>query len=194
MLTEYKKANAIIPEELIDFFNTKEIVLKNDWSIRQVSITSSLYYVNTIKSLLNLNSEDEILTFCVNYKQNSRSEREAFSYSIQKFIEYNISSKKSTPLFINLVVMDMLQDNYFMVRKNAIKCLMLLYSISPSEVLENELIRMTTDISPNVKFYYINQLNKQILDGKITKNLLTLFANDGSYGIRLESKHWLSLI
>ncbi|USJ19909.1 hypothetical protein [Lactococcus formosensis] len=194
LLTEYKRANVTVPKELIDFFSTKEIVLKNDWSMRQVSMISSLYYVNTIKSLLNLNSEDEILTFCVNYKQNSRSEREAFSYSIQKFIEYNISSNKTIPLFINLVVMDMLQDNYFMVRKNAIKCLMLLYSISPSEVLENELIRMTTDISPNVKFYYINQLNKQILDGKLTKNLLTLFAKDGSYGIRQESKHLLSLI
>lgn len=194
LLTEYKRANEAIPKELIDFFSTTEIVLKNDWSIRQVSMISSLYYVNTIKSLLNLNSEDEILTFCVNYKQNSRSERVAFSYSIQKFIEYSISSKKAIPFFINLVVMDMLQDNYFVVRKNAIKSLMHLYTISPSEVLENELIRMTTDISPNVKFYYINQLNQQLLDGNITRSLLILFAKDGSYGIRQESKHLLSLI
>lgn len=194
LLTEYKKANAPIPKKLIAFFDTNEIVLKNDWSFRQDSITSSLYYVNTIKSLLNLNSEDEILAFCVNYKQNSRSERETFSYSIQKFIEYNISSKKAIPSFINLVVMDLLQDNYFMVRKNAIKCLLLLYSVSPSEVLENELIRMTTDISPNVKFYYINQLSKQILDKSITKSLLLLFEKDGSYGIRQESKHSLALI
>ena len=88
--------------------------------------------------------------------------------------------------------MDMLQDNYFMVRKNAIKCLLLLYSESPSELFKNEMIRMTADISPNFKFYYINQLSKNILDKDMTKSLLSLFLKDGSYAIKTESKNLLS--
>ncbi|MCW2281225.1 hypothetical protein QUD55_02580 [Lactococcus lactis] len=194
LLTEYKRSEIAIPELLTNFFGNDEIKLEEVWSTNQSSVVSSFYYVTTIKSLLNLNSENEILTFCVNYKQNSRREREAFSFSIQKFIEYNITSNQTIPSFINLVVMDMLQDNYIMVRKNAIKCALLLYSATPSEVLENELIRMTIDVSPNVKFYFINQLSKQILDTSMTQRLLSLFEKDGSYAIRLESKKMLSII
>lgn len=194
LLSEYKKSKRIVPKALTTFFSEKEIKLEEDWSIEQASRISSLYYVSTIKSLLDLDSENEILTSCINYKQNSKSERDSFSYSIQKFIEFSISSKKLIPSFINLIVMDMLQDNYFMVRKNAIKCLLLIYSESPSELFENELIRMTVDISPNFKFYYINQLSKNILDKDMTKSLLSLFLKDGSYAIRLESKNILSLV
>ncbi|EJX8001365.1 hypothetical protein OEN05_002758, partial [Enterococcus faecalis] len=96
-------------------------------------------------------------------------------------------SANEIPPFINLVVLDMLRDEYFEVRKDALNCVLHLYKIQPSELLKGELIRMTLDSSPNVKAYYLNLLKDNFLCEKDRQEILTLFSRDASYNIRESS-------
>ncbi|MDN6545444.1 MAG: hypothetical protein L0K75_09030, partial [Enterococcaceae bacterium] len=92
------------------------------------------------------------------------------------------------PLFIALVVLEMLRDEYFVVRKNAIACLFLLYKSEPSELYKGELIRMTMDSSPNVQGYFISILGEEYISLEDAKELLNLFTKDASYTIRVASQ------
>lgn len=123
---------------------------------------SAKYYINTINSLLGIDAENNIFSTCVDYKEKSSTDRVAFSYSIQKYIEFNLISNNKIPLFIDLVVLEMLRDDYSSVRKNALKCLMLLYNNSPSYLLKAELVRMTMDSSPNVIGYFVSLLGDNL--------------------------------
>jgi hypothetical protein len=193
ILVEYPRLNEKIPKQLTDFLLENDINLEDEWvwAHNHVSTISSTYYLNTIKSLSVSESEDVIFTSCVNYKANSAKIRETFSYSIKKYIEYKVNSSKSIPYFITFVVMEMLHDNYFLVRRNALKCLLFIYKVSPSEMFKNELIRMTIDNSPYIKGYYVSQLSKGIIANEITNELLALFTKDASYTIREKSKKYL---
>lgn len=188
LLVEYKKEKREIPTEVKSFFSSNQIELKDDFNLTKASVVSARYYINTINSLLGFDTENNIFSTCVDYKEKPSNDREAFSYSIQKYIEYNLISGNKIPLFINLVVLEMLRDEYFVVRKNAIKCLMLLYKSNPSNFLKGELIRMTLDSSPNVKGYYVSLLGDNLIMEDCTKELLTLFSRDASYNIRESSQ------
>lgn len=188
LLVEYKKAEQNIPTTLTDFFSLREIELRGEFSITKASVDSSMYYINTINSLLNIDTEKNIFMTCVDYKDKSETERKAFSYSIQKYIEYNLISSNKVPLFIALVVLEMLRDEYFVVRKNAIACSFLLYKSEPSELYKGELIRMTMDSSPNVQGYFISILGEEYISLEDAKELLNLFTKDASYTIRVASQ------
>lgn len=188
LLVEYKKEKKEFPKEIKSYFSTSQIELKDDLILTRASVVSAKYYINTINSLLGIDTENNIFSTCVDYKEKSRNDREAFSYSIQKYIEYNLISENKIPLFINLVVLEMLRDKYFVVRKNAIKCLILLYKSNPSNFLKGELIRMTLDSSPNVKGYFVSLLENNLMDKDFTKEVLTLFSRDASYNIREASR------
>lgn len=188
LLVEYKKEKKEFPAEIKSYFSTSQIELEDDLTLTRASVVSAKYYINTINSLLGIDTENNIFSTCVDYKEKSRNDREAFSYSIQKYIEYNLISDNKIPLFINLVVLEMLRDKYFVVRKNAIKCLILLYKSNPSNFLKGELIRMTLDSSPNVKGYFVSLLENNLIEEDFTKELLTLFSRDASYNIREASQ------
>ncbi|MEG0628143.1 MAG: hypothetical protein RR492_03720, partial [Enterococcus sp.] len=194
LLVEYKKVEQNIPSVLTDLFSLQEIKLKDEFSITQSSVHSSMYYINTIRSLLSIDTEKSIFMTCINYKEKSEIERRAFSYSIQKYIEYNLISNNEIPLFISLVVLEMLRDKYFVVRKNAITCLLLLYKSEPSELYKSELIRMTMDSSPNVQGYFISALETNYIGLDDAKELLELFTKDASYNIREASKKKITQI
>jgi len=191
LLVEYKKEKKVIPSKVKKFFLSNQIDLKGEFTFSKASVISAKYYINTINSLLNIDTENTIFLTCVDYKGKSRNERVSFSFSIQKYIEYNLISNNSVPLFINLVVLEMLRDKHFVVRKNAIKCLIYLYKINPSDFLKGELTRMTIDNSPNVKSYYISLLENNIVAEDVTKELLTLFTRDASYNVSEESQRIL---
>lgn len=184
LLVEYKKQKQDLPLEIKEYFLSNEIELTNEISFEKSSVVSAVYYISTIKSLLRIDTENDIFLSCVGYKSKTRIERGAFSYSIQKYIEFNIISKRDIPLFINLVVLEMLRDHYFVVRKNGLRCLILLYNYNPTELIRRELIRLTLDSSPNVKGYYIALLKEGILNEDFAKELLDLFSKDASYNIR----------
>lgn len=188
LLVKYSKENQEIDVNLKELFSSNEIELNNKFDLGRVSVTSSMYYIKTISFLLGINNEDIIFTACIDYKKRSKKEREAFSFSIQKYIELQHILSRKIPLFINLVVLDLLKDEYFLIRKNMLKCLMFIYDISPSEFLKGELVRMTLDSSPNVKGYYIELLKLNIINKSISEELLELFSKDASYTIRNLSK------
>lgn len=190
LLVEYKKIGQEVPIELKEFFMSSKIELKDEFGMDRASVVSSKYYINTINSLIdadNLDTENSMFITCVGYKEKPALERKALSYSIQKYIEYNLISVKEIPLFINLVVLDMLRDEYFVVRKNAIKCTLLLYKVNSSELFKGELIRMTLDSSPNVKGCYLNLLKEDYLSREDKMEILKLFSRDASYNIRESS-------
>ncbi|MDT2423653.1 hypothetical protein P7D66_14830 [Enterococcus avium] len=194
VLVEYKKIDQDISETLINFFSSNKIELKDEFAITQVSTISSMYYINTINSLLNIDTEKDIFMTCVGYSEKSGTERQAFSYSIQKYLEFNIFSHNEIPLFISLVVFEMLRDSDFVVRKNAITCLLLIYKSDPSEIYKGELIRMTLDSSPNVKGHYISMLEEENIKFEDARELLNLFLKDASYTIRTASQKKLDEI
>lgn len=191
LLVEYKKENKNIPEKLKSLFADQEIVLEGSTIFSNASVISAKYYINTINSLLGIDAENNIFSTCVDYKEKSSTDRDAFSYSIQKYIEFNLISNNKIPLFIDLVVLEMLRDDYFSVRKNALKCLMLLYNNSPSYLLKAELVRMTMDSSPNVKGYFLSLLGDNLLRQDVANELLTLFSKDASFNIRESSQEKL---
>lgn len=189
MLIGYKKEKLDVPEEIKIFFSQNSIKLHGGFAIAQSSLVSSEYYINTISSLLGIDTEDSIFATCITYKEKTRNERVAFSYSIQNYIEYNLISEIKPPKFIMLVVLEMLRDGYFVVRKNALKCLILIYKSTPSKFLKGELIRMTMDSSPNLKGFYIELLKSNYFILKDEKELLLLFSKDASYNVRESSKN-----
>src|SRR5690625_1546741 len=178
LLVEYKKGQHETPPVIKDFFSSNQIEFKDELNFSQASIVSSMYYMNTIKSLLGLDAQNSIFQASIDYKEKTRNEREAFSFSIQKYIEYNLVSGQKSPLFIQLIVLEMLRDKHFVVRKEAVKCMMLLYNADSTELLRQELIRMTLDRSPNVKAYYVSLLGDDLLNEYDTRELLVLFSKD----------------
>lgn len=194
LLVEYNKVGQSAPEELITFFSSKKRIIKPGSTFFKTSAISISYYENTVKSLLGLDAGTTILETCIGYKYKDLNERSAFSYSIQKYIEFNIYSEYTVPEFIHLVVMDLLRDENFIVRKYAIKSLLHIYQQSPSKLLKKELIKMTLDKSPNVKSYYIHLLGHIKIDMNDSKELLDLFMRDASYNIRDASHEELEKI
>lgn len=187
LLIEYKKNYIEVPKNLIDYFSSETILLRED-SLLPVSIVSSKYYINAIKFLLDVENENDIFIDCANYKTRGKNDRVFFCFSLQSYIKYSLISNKNIPLFIELVVFELLRDDYFVVRKNAIKCILLLYKTTPSELIKKELIQITLDSSPNIKGFYIRQLEKNVINKKDTIELLTLLTNDASFNIRDDSK------
>ena len=87
-----------------------------------------------------------------------------------------------------------MRDSDFVVRKNAITCLLLIYKSDPSEIYKGELIRMTLDSSPNVKGHYISMLEEENIKFEDARELLNLFLKDASYTIRTASQKKLDEI
>lgn len=192
ILIEYKRLDQNVPCEIKELFLYCDISLNDEPFFTRASSVSSAYYINTIKSLLHLNTEQSIFESCINYKGKKSNERSAFSYSIYKYLEYEVISNNEIPRFIDLVIFDLLRDPYFIVRRNALECLLLIYNSNPSAILKRELIRTTLDSSPNVKGFYIELLKNNIINSDETRELLGLFVRDASYNIRRISREILS--
>ncbi|TWW13748.1 hypothetical protein LABALGNA3A7_06710 [Dellaglioa algida] len=184
ILIKYKKEHQKIPVNLKEFFSETPIKLYEEFMIGGSSLVSLKYSLNIISVILGIEDEDSIFSTCITYKERDENERASFSYLIQNYIEYNSISKIKNPKFVELVILEMLRDEYFVVRKNALKCLIYIYKSDPSEIFKGELVRMTMDNSPNLKGFYIELLKGDYLIDTDKEELLLLFSKDASYNVR----------
>src|SRR5699024_10434679 len=60
LLVEYKKEKKVIPSKVKKFFLSNQIDLKGEFTFSKASVISAKYYINTINSLLNIDTENTI--------------------------------------------------------------------------------------------------------------------------------------
>lgn len=193
LIIEYLKLKKQLPEEIIEFLLNSEIKLYDEYSLidslTKASRISSQYYLHMIWILLRKESqEEELFSLCIGYKENKVDERKAFSDTIVYYLEYCYYNRKTVPLIVSLVIFEMSRDDFFLVRKNAIKGLLYSHAIIPSEISKRELIRMTLDESPNVKCSYANYLGEIAINDKDSKELLEMLKRDASFNVTYQAQ------
>ncbi len=166
------KSLQIEKEKNIDFFTDSTSV-------------TTMYRWIMLKTVSGLDVKSDILSNYLSFSQQQDNERYVLARCINQYILFCIKNMKQIEELFLLMIIEMCDDTYFLVRKEASFSLVSLLSTQYSDIARQKLIGLTTDSSPNVRGGILSIIadNKDI-DIEFRKEILECYLQDANYGIR----------
>lgn len=193
IVIKYNLEHIDIPECVNDMLKKNLIATNN--SVNYMGHASSEtvnYFLTTLKAVCNIEVTNELFQYCLTYKKGTSYERKIFAESIKNYVDYVINCKRNIEDFIKLIIIELLDDEYFVIREIALQSLLHLYGavveIEKAQI-KPYLFKAVIDPSPHLKGQFIHLIGSvDIKDVDTVKELLDLFDNDASFSIRKSSK------
>ena len=171
-----------IPPELISAIDSMEIPKKNTI----FGIPDVLYACRTqiVRIICGIYKNDEILELSIGYNKRDELERAAIAECIEQFIRRNLEDGQEIYPILP-IVMQCFDDEYYVARRRACDCMMLLLNTKYREVVERKLFEASLDPSHFVRSHVLDLCRDgKIEDYKICEAILSNLENDANYAIR----------
>lgn len=175
-----------IPIDLILLDTIRSFEFNNESSFDPFENTTNItlkYRLIMLKTISGFDVKNEILNSYLSFANKQDMERFVLAQCINQYLQFYIKNNKEIEEIFLLVTIELCNDTYFLVRKEAIFCLITLLGTKYFEVAKQKLIELSTDTSPNVKGEILNLIDK-IEDKDLCNEILEFSINDANYGIR----------
>lgn len=141
-----------------------------------------------IKIISGFANKEKLLEWCVGYSKKTTSERIALAECIEQFMIQGLPTGQIDATILS-IVMQCVDDEHYIVRRDACNCLALLLDTKYKDLAERKLCEAAIDASHYVR----NQVlilckNDKIKDLDIRQELFGILANDANYAIRVGCK------
>lgn len=157
------------------------------------TLVTSMYRWIMLKAVSGIDVKKDILTNYLSFTKQQDSERYVLAQCIKQYILFCVKNKKQIEELFLLIIMEMCNDIYFLVRKEMVYCLVYLLQTQYSDIAKQKLISFTTDSSPNIKGEILSLIeNKKINDIEFCKEILECYQQDANFGIRKRVKKIIS--
>jgi hypothetical protein len=151
--------------------------------------TTTLYRIIMLKNVLNSDVKRELLIKYLSFIKQNDIERYVLSQCIKQYIHYCLKVHKKIDKLFLLMIVQMCDDKYYKVRKEASECLILLLSTPFRDIAKQKLVGLISDSSPNIRYNILDSIDKfSIEDCEFRNEILEYYCKDAHYNIRKKAQ------
>ena len=181
-----KKFNLFATENLIN--SISEIDVSKCRFIRFISQGAEKifsYRVLLLKVIIDIANNEELLELCIGYNNRNVQERLAIIECIEQLLIHKKDQKEKIDTAILAVILQCVDDKYYMVRNHACDCLVNLLSTPSRDIAEQKLYEAVLDTSHYVRNHILFLCkNEDFPDLEISEKIIEILKKDANFAIR----------
>lgn len=138
-----------------------------------------------LKIIADVSDKAELIEWCFNYNKKDTNERIALAECIGQYVRTNAHSPEKIDTTILSIVLQCLEDENYVVRMRACKCLGYMLPTQHHNWIERKLYEVAIDPSDRVRNHLLRMCREgNITDNDIKRKLLEIFCKDANFALR----------
>lgn len=186
VLSRFKEESIAIPEIIIPVISELGTDGEEVFLIQHNTTRTFSCRVLLLKIIAGLAKKEDLIGWSMLYSKMTPPERVVLVESIEKYLRYEKTLQDSIDGVILAIVLQCLEDNYYVVRIKACDCLVYFVNSGYHDIAKQKLIEVTLDSSHYVRNRLIRLCRREIIPEEALRNqIIAILQRDANYALRM---------